>query len=322
MPDIPTPILVNVDNYVRAETSKHSEGMVARAGGLNQFAHGRRPTPLDQQRIVRMNRDTLYSSALVDISAGATVKLPEAGDRYLSVTVINEDNFTTEIFHGGGTFELTTDEHDTPFVALVARVLVDWTDPADLDLANRLQDELLIEAASSQPYIRPEYDPESLERTHRLLQQLGGDLTDAAGCNGRRDEVRETRHMLATAFGWGGLPEYEVVYVASTTSLPTVDQHLTVSNVPVNGFWSISIYNAEGYFETNQFDSYSLNSVTAEPNQDGSVTLSFGTRPNGRTNFLYVMDGWSYNVRLYQPRDEAIRGDWKFPVPEVTSLAV
>jgi hypothetical protein len=90
MPDIPTPLVVNVDNYVRAETSKHFEGMLARAGGLNRFAHGRRPTPLDQQRIVRMNRDTLYSSALVDISEGATITLPDAGLRYLSVTVINQ----------------------------------------------------------------------------------------------------------------------------------------------------------------------------------------------------------------------------------------
>jgi hypothetical protein len=60
----------------------------------------------------------------------------------------------------------------------------------------------------------------------------------------------------------------------------------------------------------------------ADPNEDGSFTLNFGTRPKGRENFLCVMDGWSHNVRLYQPREEVARGEWKFPVPEVTSLAV
>ena len=105
------------------------------AGGLNRFAHGRRPTPLDKQRIVRMNRDVIYCSALVDISEGATVTLPDAGDRYLSVAVINEDNYTTAIHHDAGTYGLSIDEHETSFVALVARTLGDWTDPADLAAA-------------------------------------------------------------------------------------------------------------------------------------------------------------------------------------------
>ncbi len=95
------------------------------------------------------------------------------------------------------------------------------------------------------------------------------------------------------------------------------DQQLTVRDVPVDGFWSISIYNRDGYFEENPYESYSLNSVIADPNDDGSFTLNFGTQPSGRPNFLYVMDGWSYNVRLYQPRREILDGDWHFPVPQL-----
>lgn len=313
------PIPVNVDNYVRAATSAQFEAKVKMSKGVNRFSHGRRPTPLDKQRIVRMNRDTIYSSALVDISEGATFTMPESGDRYLSVAVINEDNYTTAIHHGAGTYELTIDDHETSFVALVARTLVDWTDTADLAVANALQNELSIEAASAREYARPGYDPETFEVTHRLLQRLGGGLTDASYCNGRRDEVRETRHMLATAFGWGGLPEYEVVYEASTTVLPVDDQQLTVRDVPVDGFWSISIYNSAGYFEENPFESYSLNSVTADMDDDGSFTVHFGREPNARSNFLYVMEGWSYNVRLYQPRREILDGEWHFPVPGLVS---
>jgi hypothetical protein len=91
--------------------------------------------------------------------------------------------------------------------------------------------------------------------------------------------------------------------------LPTIDQHLTAGKVHVNGLWLISMYNREGYFEANPFDSYSLNSVMAEPNQDDSVTLNFGTRPNYRMNFLCVVDGWSYNVRLCQPQEEVVQGE-------------
>ena len=39
---------------------------------------------------------------------------------------------------------------------------------------------------------------------------------------------------------------------------------LTVKNVPVDGFWSISLYNAEGYFQKNDLNAYSLNNITVE----------------------------------------------------------
>jgi len=60
------PVPVNVDNYVRTATSAEFAAMSKMAGGMNRFFHGRRPTPLDRQRIVRMNRDTIYGSELVD----------------------------------------------------------------------------------------------------------------------------------------------------------------------------------------------------------------------------------------------------------------
>jgi len=85
--------------------------------------------------------------------------------------------------------------------------------------------------------------------------------------------------------------------------------------VPVDGFWSISIYNKDGYFEKNPYNAYSLNNLTAKPNPDGSYTLNFGTSPEGKKNFLYVMDGWNYAVRLYRPRKAVLDGKWTFPEP-------
>lgn len=86
---------------------------------------------------MRTNRETIYDSAIVDTSAAATVTIPDAGGRYLSVAGINEDNYTTEINHGAGTHELTIDEHETPFVLVVARILGDWIDKADLRAGER-----------------------------------------------------------------------------------------------------------------------------------------------------------------------------------------
>ena len=133
---------------------------------------------------------------------------------------------------------------------------------------------------------------------------------------GKKEEVAETRHLLGTAFGWGGLPEYEAFYINQGELRKPGDFQLTVKDVPVDGFWSISIYNKDGYFEENKFDSYSINNLTAKPNKDGSVTVNFGTSPDGKDNFLYVMDGWNYVVRLYQPREEVLNGKWSFPEPQ------
>jgi hypothetical protein len=83
----------------------------------------------------------------------------------------------------------------------------------------------------------------------------------------------------------------------------------------VDGFWSISIYNKDGYFEENKFNSYSINNLTAKPNADGSITVNFGGCDDGRENCLYVMDGWNYAVRLYEPRKEILDGTWTFPEP-------
>ena len=46
--------------------------------------------------------------------------------------------------------------------------------------------------------------------------------------------------------------------------------------VPVDGFWSISVYNEKGFFEKNDLASYSMNSLTAKPGPDGSYTIQFG----------------------------------------------
>ncbi len=89
-----------------------------------------------------------------------------------------------------------------------------------------------------------------------------------------------------------------------------------VADVPVDGFWSISLYNAEGYYQKNPFDSYTLNNITAKKAQDGSVTIHFGGCGGGLPNCLPIMKGWNYMVRLYRPRAEILDGKWKFPQAE------
>ncbi len=86
-----------------------------------------------------------------------------------------------------------------------------------------------------------------------------------------------------------------------------------VRDVPVNGFWSISVYNAEGYYQKNEYDAYALNNLTAKKNGDGSIAIQFGGCDGKITNCLPIVKGWNYTVRLYRPREQILSGEWTFP---------
>jgi hypothetical protein len=83
--------------------------------------------------------------------------------------------------------------------------------------------------------------------------------------------------------------------------------------VPVNGFWLVSVYNAEGYYQKNEYDAYVLNKITAKKNADGSIAIQFGGCDGTIANYLPIVPGWNYTVRLYRPRKEILDGTWEFP---------
>lgn len=64
-----------------------------------------------------------------------------------------------------------------------------------------------------------------------------------------------------------------------------------MKDVPVDAFWSISMCNAEGFFEENDRNSNSVNNITATPNADGSITVNFGGCADDRPNCLPLTEG-------------------------------
>jgi hypothetical protein len=315
---------VNVDNFVRAETDRMFSDLQRDAGGINTWNHNRAPAAIDRQTVIRLNRDTLYSFAVVDISDGATLTIPEAGDRYVSLMVVNQDHYINRLFHEPGDHTIGVDEFDTPWVVVAARILVDSADVDDVATVNALQDELRLTAGSARSFTMPDYDTDSFDQTRSAILELAKGIGAAiAGSErpafGRKDEVDPIHHLIGTAAGWGGLPPDEAIYVGDFPGLPSDGEYsLTVRDVPVDGFWSISVYNERGFFEPNDRGSYSVNSITAAPKDDGSITVHFGGCADDRENCIPIMEGWNYLVRLYRPRPEVKSGAWTFP--EVQSV--
>ena len=307
---------VGVDNFVRAETDRMFSALQADAGGVSVFRHNREPTSIEGQTVIRMNRDTLYSFAIVDTSDGATVTVPDSGARYLSVMVVNQDHYINRLFHDPGEYPLTVAEFETPWVLVAVRVLVDPADPADVAAVAAIQDQLKLEANSSTPFEMPDYEPESFDAIRTAVLELAKHVGALDHAFGGRDEVDPVRHLIGTAAGWGGLPDREARYISVDPRGVSGNYKLTVRDVPVDGFWSVSVYNADGFFERNDRDAYSINNLTATPNADGSITVYFGACDDDRPNCLPITEGWNYIVRLYRPRREVLDGSWQFPAIE------
>jgi hypothetical protein len=304
---------VNADNFVRAETDRMFAGIQRDAGGVNRFEHNREPAAIDHQTVIRMNRDTLYSFALVDLAQGARLTVPDGGRRYVSVMVVDNDHHINEVLHDAGVYELSEERHGSRYVCVVARVLVDPTDPDDVAAVAALQDGFALEAGSAEPFVLPDYDTESLDATRGHLLGLAAGMTSFERSFGRREDVDPVHHLVGTAAGWGGLPDAEATYVGVAPGLPVGEYEITVGEVPVDGFWSISVYNAAGFFEPNEVGRYSVNDITAARNDDGTVTVRLGGCGDGTPNCIPLPEGWNYLVRLYRPRPEVLDGSWQFP---------
>lgn len=317
------PVPVTVDNFTRAETDMYFGNAVKEAGGVGRLHHNREMPSVDHQMVIRMNRDTLYSSGVYDLDAApVTVTLPEAGTRFRSLMVVNEDHYIVgDIRYRAGTYAVDRKSAGTRYVLVALRTFVNPGTPGDRDKVHALQDATRVSQASAGKFEVPDWDPASQKKIRDAILVLGSTRTGFSGAFGSKQQVDPVYHLLGTAMGWGGNPESAAVYQGQNPQQndgKTVHR-LTVRDVPVDGFWSISVYNAKGYFEKNALDAYSLNNVTAKKGADGSYTVQFGGCDGKIANCLTIMPGWNYTVRLYRPRAEVVSGKWKFPLAKPVS---
>jgi len=311
---------VTVDNFQVAESDLYFGSAIKDAGGLGKFHHRREPMQIDHQAVIRANRDTLYSAAVFDLNAGpVTVTLPDAGSRFRSLQVINEEHYVVgKVEYAAGDYNYDKEKAGTRYVLIGIRTLVDPNDASDLEKVHALQDAIKATQASPGTFDVPNWDQESQKKVRDALLTLGSTIPDFKGAFGTKEAVDPVRHLIGTALGWGGNPDKDATYLNVTppNNDGTTVYRLNVKDVPVDGFWSVSLYNAEGYYEKNEFNAYSVNNITATKGDGGEVDIQFGGCDGKIANCLPIMKGWNYTVRLYRPRAEILDGSWKFPEPQ------
>jgi len=308
---------VTVDNFIRAETDMYFGNAIKDAGGIGKFVHRREVMSVDHQTVIRSNRDTLYSSAVFDLEAGpVTVTLPEAGTRFRSLMVVNQDHYIVgDVHYKAGTYIYDEATVGTRYVLIALRTFLDPNNPKDVAEVHKLQDAVKSSQKGSGKFEVPSWDPVSQAKVRDALLVLSSTKGGFGGAFGNKGKVDPVYHLMGTAAGWGGNPDKDASYVGANPEKndgKTVHR-LTVKDVPVDGFWSISVYDAKGYFVKNALNAYSLNDVTAKKGKDGSYTIQFGGCDGKVTNCLPIVAGWNYTVRLYRPRTEILNGIWTFP---------
>ena len=309
---------VTLDNLVRTETDHMIRANIKSFGlELGEIVHQRETVDIENQPVIRMNVDTIYSSLVLDLSKPAEVTLPEIDSRYQSMHVVNQDHYMF-VESKPGTYKLTEKKVGSRFASIAFRTFVNPSNPADVKAAHAAQDGIKVSGGGKGPFEAPNWDTETLAVVRKAFNDAASALSfDTRHAFGSKDQVRPVDYVVGAMAGWFGLPAEEALYildsvVANDGKTPYV---VTVKDVPVDAFWSITIYNADGYMEPNELGRNSFNNVTAKPNADGSITIHFGGDPES-INYLPITEGWNYAIRMYQPRKEILEGEWTFPAIE------
>jgi hypothetical protein len=135
--------------------------------------------------------------------------------------------------------------------------------------------------------------------------------TGTAKSNMFDNRPNETQYFYTDYDGAGGQltgsGSYEITFAAG-------------QEPPVNGFWSLTLYNDKHLFHPNDLKRFSLGTKnkTLKSNADGSLTLYAGAKSPGgdkESNWLPAPDGtFSLYIRAYWGKQGILDGSWKPPV--------
>lgn len=203
-PSILNSVPVSLEDFPTAETHHMMQVALENLAPIGEWAHVRELTPIDAQNVVRMNRDTLYSSAVLDLSTPAVLIKNEIDDRYQSVLIVNEGHFARQVIYEAGEYELTQEGMGSRYVVVIVRTLVDAEDPEDVSKAQAAQDALSIVQADKGQFEVPNWDQSELELMRDSLKTLGRFLEDRDSAFGASiEEVDRTAYLIASADTWG-----------------------------------------------------------------------------------------------------------------------
>lgn len=308
--------VVTDENYGLAESEVIFSGYVQKisaatdSNGVGVLMHLKTGADPKDRTIMRINFDTIYSTAIVDLTEDAVLTMPETDGRYQSAWIITDEHYNPMAFVEPGTYTLTQESVGRRYAMIAMRTQANTADPADLAIANALQEQLQLEQKDRGSYeASNNWDMEeilAMRARYQEVQKQEGITSEVMF--GKKGEVPLKEHNVGTAAGWGGFTAERAVYPFYYPE--SAEPHtLTLENVPAKAFWSITVYDAAGY---PQGEVYNINSEFAVPNEDDSVTIHFGGDKDA-VNYMDIFEGWNIALRIYEPGEAYFNGKWVQP---------
>lgn len=309
--DFATPADFGVTDYAYkvSETDFNIKRSLAKAP-VNEWAHQSDVSRVETQQVIRENQDVIYSSAVVDVSEGATLSVPD-GDTYHIIEVIDMQNYVVDVIYSGESITISPDNLTYgDYVYLNMRIRKYPEGRGGLAATRKQQGKAKIEAAAARPYQTPDIvvSREKLEQIRAALiaDVDAGKLTDTTVALGTPYTTDPLAQLYATAYGWGGLSVEHAAYLNIEKNLSRVENgkalpsSFTFTPPEIDydrgGFWSITTYNAEGWLAE---DKAAISNTEAEPNDDGSYTINFN-KP-GAPNNVNTPARFAALMRVYVP---------------------
>jgi len=295
------PIIVDRSNYQEAEVARNFTKWAAR-GANNKLMHMTDVTPSGPAPTVRMNRDTLYSAAILDTSTGnASITLSDV-DLYQSVLMVDTDGYARGFVLEPGTHMIAT---DTQFVWALVRTGLE----KGIEEARRVQALVTVQGMGGDTYSAPVFDEESLAKLTRILvdESIAEDDGDLYYGN-YPGQVDETRRLRSTAAGFGGMNGTNMYKFVEAVD-NNVCMQSTFPDPNAEEFFSFTLYDTAGYLMDGNTI---INSRDMTANEDGTYTVSINCGDDAINNISAAaeVDTIGYAWRVYGASEEVENRSW------------
>jgi hypothetical protein len=349
-----------VEEYIRLFPYQDTYNYAKRYTGsdpskLNTWVLGGEPNLVKagEDKVVRMNNDTFYKMAFVDLVEGPVYIAATVLDasRFVSFQLMDDRNVNYHnivfpngeftLYYGEAPDDVRGEGIEVPSKLSVVIVRVEVKNPGDADDVNAAEEIFrTITIEGLKPGSFPQGDvldqfpdavaKEAHYRMDEAFQKTPFRLTVVGPGRTPGDNTSYLSHSAGTKGGWGGPgtkhSSYETISMGRDQK-PLVGANgtysVTTEAPPVNAFWSLTVYDSErgGFLHPNKYDRYHINGTLAVENDDATYTFLFKQDcAEEDMNCLEVPAGrFDIAARYYLPTEAIRSGDWLLPPLELAN---
>jgi hypothetical protein len=314
---------VTMKNFIHADSTRAFLKELSKNGNkVNTVRPEKELANTDSQDVIRMNQDTLYSRAIVDVKGGATIKIAGyEGFQNIMILDINHSEIATLM----GSGEIQLDESmltEGQHVYMIVRtgLLRNLDKKEMLKRGQDAQSKITITAKSNEPFTPTvNYDFASLDVVKQaIFKDYAKDPSQYStrlGFGTMKDRSKKDARVVI-AIGWGGLSKENASY---SSFMGYGERETFTFNAPDlrykdKGFFSFTLYTADGYIGT---QNYAINSDDMVANENGTYTITIiasgePVQKDDKNVIISPRDsrGWMGILRMYQPTDPDKNYDW------------